>query len=943
MHRTRERTMSQATTWPIRTLLTRLVLACLLPAIVGAILLFIYEYQDGLAQQRKNTIQTARAMALAVDNHLLKAQALAQTLSTSHNLAARNLAGFHEEARAAITLSGLGTNVVLRDAAGRQVLNTAIAFGGALPGQPDPEHVRGVFATARPTFSDVFISPVYKRPIMSVDVPVFLDGKVAYALGVGILPKDFNTLVKSQGLPEEWMAAVLDGTGTIAGRTHLPEKFVGEKANERLVHTLLSAAEGTVDATSREGIAVQTSFSRSAVTHWGVAIGIPHRLIQLDLLQTFSVLGLGASIVLLISLMLARSMSERIAHAVNALTGPALALGEGGAEPHPGARVKEVAQVAEVAEVAAAIDRAAALLQERADELAEAHRLGRFGTWHCDLATGELRISDSLKDILGQNIVSFATLRDTAFATGSWPQFEAAWHDAIRTGKSYDLEMQANHARGHPVWLNARGSPVRNDKGDVVAMQGMLQDITESKHAERLLSDSREKLRDAALHDFLTGLPNRGLVMEYCERLVAAARRGHGGGALLYIDIDRFKPINDLYGHDTGDRVLQEVAQRLRQSTRQEDLVGRLGGDEFVIVLPHADGVRHRAETVAQHVLANISRPMRLNALELTVSPSIGISFFPEHADTVSSLIHAADLAMYQAKQTGRSNYQFYTPELDRRIEQALSVEARLRDAIGSDGLELHYQPVIDLKNGKVVGAEALLRLTGAFLDMGPDRFIPIAESAGLIGRLGEWVAIQACQQHVQWLRQGMTMTIAINVSPLQFRQRSFIDRLSEIIADTGMDPRHLEIEVTESAIMENVEDAVRILTRLKALGVKVALDDFGTGYSSLSSLTSLPLDKLKVDQSFVRRIERDEASRTVTEAIIGLGRSLRLNVHGEGIESEDALLYLEEHGCNQAQGYWFSKPLRAAEFTRWYHEQWEKKTSTEGWERVRRIWDPKR
>jgi EAL domain-containing protein (putative c-di-GMP-specific phosphodiesterase class I) len=272
-----------------------------------------------------------------------------------------------------------------------------------------------------------------------------------------------------------------------------------------------------------------------------------------------------------------------------------------------------------------------------------------------------------------------------------------------------------------------------------------------------------------------------------------------------------------------------------------------------------------------------------------------------------------------------------------------LQLELRLRKAIHHNGLQLVYQPVIDIRSGALVGAEALVRLADQCgEEVGPDRFIPIAESAGLIGELGEWVAAEACRQHAAWRSEGMNLVIAINVSPLQFRQRAFAEKLGSIIVATGMDPTCLEIEVTESAVMDNIDDAVEILTRIKSLGVKVALDDFGTGYSSLSSLTSLPLDKLKVDQSFVRRIGGDQASRTVTEAIIGLGRSLRLDVHGEGIESEDTLLYLEEHGCNQAQGYWVSRPLPPAEFAEWCRGKFRASYDDADWERVKRIWAPR-
>ncbi|HJV84064.1 MAG TPA: EAL domain-containing protein [Noviherbaspirillum sp.] len=915
----------------MRTYLILLVLACLMPGIFGATGLFIYQYRQGRAQQEKDTIQTARALVQAVDNQLLRARAVVQTLSVSDALARRDFSHFHQQARQAVILSGLGTNLVLRNEAGRQILNTAVEYGKPLNPQPAPEQVREVFATGKSTISTVFIGPVLKRPIMSVDVPVIIDGRVAYDLGIGILPEHFNALLKEQGLPSGWIAAVFDRTGTIAGRTHLPDRFVGRKANAKLLESMAKSREGSIETTTLDGFQVLSFYSRSPVTNWRVAIGIPRHAVESTLLHTLSLLALGVAAVFGVSLVLARFMSRRIAHSVSALTAPAVALGNGDVVPIPEVPIKEAA------EVASAIGRAAELLQERAVELAEAHRLARFGNWYWDLASGAVRTSESLREIHGHEIPSFAGRNGTVFPMESWERINAASQEVIRTGKGYNLEVQVNHGRGHSIWVNARGEAVRNERGEVIALRGMIQDITERRHAETLLRASEEKLRNAALHDPLTGLPNRALVMDYCERLLAAAQRGHGGGALLFIDLDRFKPINDLYGHEAGDRVLQEVGRRLVACTRQEDMVGRLGGDEFVVVLPHVDGVYHRAAAVARHVVASISEPIQIKALEVSVSPSIGISYFPDHAANVNSLIHTADLAMYQAKQAGRAGYRFYTPDLDRRAVEAFAVETRLRDALKNGGLELHYQPVIDLKKGKLIGAEALVRLADDGAAIGPDRFIPIAESAGLIGQLGEWVVAEACRQHVAWLQEGIRIAIAVNVSPLQFRQRAFAEKLGSIITESGMDPTCLEIEITESAVMENVNEAVEILNRIKSLGVRVALDDFGTGYSSLSSLTSLPLDKLKVDQSFVRRIERDQASRTVAQAIIGLGRSLRLSVHGEGIESEDALLFLEAHGCNQAQGYWFSRPLPSAEFAQWCHEQSGPNSNVDGWERVRR------
>src|SRR5690606_37383654 len=293
---------------------------------------------------------------------------------------------------------------------------------------------------------------------------------------------------------------------------------------------------------------------------------------------------------------------------------------------------------------------------------------------------------------------------------------------------------------------------------------------------------------------------------------------------------------NDLYGHDVGDHLLKDVAQRINDCVRDEDLVGRLGGDEFIIVLHHV-GEGYSAGTVAQHVLDALSRPFEIDDLELSISASIGISYYPQHGSNVDALIHAADLAMYHSKQAGRGHYQIYSSDLDSRVSAASSIEARLKRALQDNGLALYYQPVIDMRTGRVVGVEALLRLIGGGpKTVGPDRFIPIAEASGLIGPLGDWVVAEACRQHELWRQEGLDpVTIAINVSPLQFRQRGFRQRFESTIVASGADPRCLQLEVTESTVMDNVEEAIQTLAAIRDMGTRVALDDFGTGYSSLS------------------------------------------------------------------------------------------------------------
>ncbi|HEX6734469.1 MAG TPA: EAL domain-containing protein [Azonexus sp.] len=565
--------------------------------------------------------------------------------------------------------------------------------------------------------------------------------------------------------------------------------------------------------------------------------------------------------------------------------------------------------------------RAEEALKESERRLALALKSSRSAVWEADVASQTIVAADDLLfTMLDYAPRELRTLAD-------WVQrihdddreriitmLDEVIH-GVRDGY-YGVEVRYCAKDGSSRWILCQAVAADRDlHGTATRLVGTHTDITDRKRAD-------ERAREAALHDPLTGLPNRALVFEYGRHLLAAAERSHGRGAMLFVDLDRFKPINDVHGHEVGDLVLQEVARRLLGCTRDEDLVGRLGGDEFVILLAHLDSARHRATTVAQHVVEHISKPYQINGLDLSLSASIGVSCYPEHAADLGKLIHAADLAMYQAKQSGRGACHVYTPELERRADAALSLEARLKNALKRGQLALHYQPVMDLNSGRLSGAEALLRLVDESDEpSGPAAFIPIAESVGLIGELGEWVAAEACRQIEAWHREGMRIPVAINVSALQFRQQAFAERLGRIIADSRIDPTALQLEVTESTLMESVDEAVDILNRIKALGVSVALDDFGTGYSSLSSLSTLPLDKLKVDQSFVKRIGRDKGCRAVTEAIIALGRTLELEVVAEGIESVEAVRYLRDHGCTLAQGYWFSRPLPAPEFVRWYRQ----------------------
>ncbi|MGZ3239820.1 MAG: sensor domain-containing protein [Burkholderiaceae bacterium] len=465
---------------------------------------------------------------------------------------------------------------------------------------------------------------------------------------------------------------------------------------------------------------------------------------------------------------------------------------------------------------------------------------------------------------------------------------------------------------GRIRWISARGQTFYDSNGNAIRVVGTTIDITDLKLTEI-------RLREASQHDSLTGLPNRELLFEYANYLLAHASRIKANSAVLFIDLDRFKPINDLYGHETGDKVLQEIARRLQSCTRKEDVVSRLGGDEFIIILPRIL-TDDDPETVAQHILEKLAQPIHLGTLEVTVSASIGISLFNQHANDIESLIRYADLAMYSAKEAGSNNFKIYTPGHGERASDRLQLEIELKNNLESNRMVLYYQPIIDVVSKHLIGAEALIRMPvdGSRL-LQPDEFIPLAESSGLINKLGYWVCAEACRQHQEWRNGGLPpFSISVNVSAIEFRQHDFANHLMAMLRDAEMDPACFQIELTESTVMGNVADAITTLHKLRSMGIKVALDDFGTGYSSLSHLRRLPLDKLKIDQSFINEVGNNGLNQSISEAIIGLGRTMKLKVVGEGVESLQSMHYLSSHGCDQVQGFLFSEPLPALEFETW-------------------------
>src|SRR5918992_3220638 len=463
-------------------------------------------------------------------------------------------------------------------------------------------------------------------------------------------------------------------------------------------------------------------------------------------------------------------------------------------------------------------------------------------------------------------------------------------------------------------WVQDRAFPVANEQGQVYRITGIVEDITDRKEAE-------QRLLHLAHYDSLTDLPNRTLFRDRLTQAIARANRNKQIVALIFIDLDRFKGINDTLGHGAGDHLLTGVATRLKNNLRQADTLARLGGDEFTLIvedLYHETECENIVITIAQKILESFSSPFRVEGRELFMTPSIGITLYPFDADDVDSLLKCADVAMYHAKALGRNNYQFYTAEMNAMAPEILKVEHNLRRALEREEFRLHYQPKVDLSTGEICGVEALLRWQRP--DHGlvsPAEFIPLLEEAGLILPVGEWVLRAALTQIRTWQMGGVTpVPVAINFSARQFQQKDLETMIGRALDEFKIDPMLLELEITESSLMKNEKQAITTLLNLKSLGIHLSIDDFGTGYSSLSYLKRFPVDTLKIDRSFIKDITTDTDDALITCTIITMAHNLKLKAVAEGVESERQVVFLRSLNCDYGQGYYFSRPLPAQDCT---------------------------
>ncbi|MEJ2465939.1 MAG: EAL domain-containing protein [Candidatus Thiodiazotropha sp.] len=535
------------------------------------------------------------------------------------------------------------------------------------------------------------------------------------------------------------------------------------------------------------------------------------------------------------------------------------------------------------------------------------------GYWDWDLVSGELYLSPRWKEQIG-------------YADDELPNSFDSWELHLHPDESkgmkqklqaflvkpwgdWEEEFRLRHKNGTYRWIQARAKVSLDDKGEVIKMTGVHIDIT-----ERVIAESRATY--LAYHDSLTDLPNRLLFHDRVENAIARAQFNGQRLSILFFDLDRFKHINDSLGHPAGDRVLTQVATRLRKAVRDENTLARLGGDEFALLIENVEREQSLA-VVSEKLLACFKEPFEEEEHEFYLNASIGISVYPRDGENTASLLKNADAAMYKAKNSGRGGFQFYTEELTDNAYHHFTLENRLRQALHLNQFEIHYQAKINLDSGRVVGAEALLRWHHP--DMGyipPDEFIPVAEETGLIREIGDWVLVHTCRDAKEWCDRGIDFGhVAVNLSGVQLQYDDFVVSVRQVLNETGLDPRHLELEVTENFLMLDAQASARYLRNLQQLGLSIAIDDFGTGYSSLAHLTRFPINKLKIDRSFVNHLSKDVQSREISRTIISLGHTLGMQVVAEGIEQEEQLEILRQEGCDEGQGFYISKPVPKAAF----------------------------
>lgn len=557
-------------------------------------------------------------------------------------------------------------------------------------------------------------------------------------------------------------------------------------------------------------------------------------------------------------------------------------------------------------------------LKQSEMRLKEAQKIAKIGSWELKFPELRLHVSDELYHLLkivpSKREASFDHFLNIVHPDDR-QNVEELYHSSLKNKTPYEAIHRIILNDGHIKYIHSRAKTFYDALGKPLHSIGTLQDITEQKQIEK-------KVEFLAHHDPLTGLPNRTLVMDRVEQAIAFAKRKQTQIALIFVDMDEFKTINDSLGHSMGDTLLKAVASRLQENLRETDTISRQGGDEFLIVIPDIKNIEDTLIT-ANKLLSSFKQPFYLGEHTLSSSISIGIAMYPNDGDTFEMLLRNADTAMYKAKEAGGNDYCFFDEQMNNEITEHLHILNDLKNAIANNEFLLHYQPQVDVTSHKINGIEALLRWNHPEYGLvAPIKFIPIAESSGLIVSIGEWVIKEACRQAAQWCKQGINVTVAINISAVQFKRGNLEETIQKALLASGLAPQYLELELTESILIHDTDKVLKSVQRLKELGIKLSIDDFGTGYSSLSYLKRFAVDKLKIDRSFIKDICKDQEDAIIVKTIIQMAKSLNLKTVAEGVETKEVLEIIKSHGCDEVQGFYFAKPMCAEDFVHYFSQR---------------------
>lgn len=563
------------------------------------------------------------------------------------------------------------------------------------------------------------------------------------------------------------------------------------------------------------------------------------------------------------------------------------------------------------------------LMLQNESRLKEAQKIAKVGSWELEFPGLELSWSDEIYRIFEIDPNVFQPSYEY-FLNSVHPDdrafIDATYADSLKNKTPYEIVHRLLLKNGRIKYVHERGETFYDEEGNPIRSVGTVQDISKQKVTEK-------KIEHMAHHDALTGLPNRILAKARAEQIIANAKCSGSKAAFLFIDLDGFKAINDTLGHSAGDSMLKTITSRLKECVRESDIISRQGGDEFLLILSNLKEEKLIA-SAAKKVLTELQKSFEINSHTFSTSASIGISLYPDHGETFESLLQSADTAMYKAKESGKNTYCFYNEKMKYDLIGQFKLQNDLKSALQNSEFILFYQPQIDLLTNRIIGAEALIRWKHQQMGMVPPMsFIPLAESSGLIVQIGQWVIEEACRQAAAWQRSGIDITVAVNISAVQFKRRNLGTIVTDALAASGLNPSSLELELTESVMMHDVESTLLTVRNLKSLGVQLSIDDFGTGYSSLAYLKRFAVNKLKIDQSFVRNIIEDKEDAIIVKTIIQMAKNLNLKTIAEGVEDAEVLAAIKTCGCDEVQGYHFAKPMEASEFEK-YHADFSKQTS---------------